>query len=121
VSFAFLANVVTAILCVAVIVQSVRMMRSLKELRGGAILEVVQSLDRSTAQARQVLSELRVALADCGPAARTLNSGKAIADELSVMIGLADASADRLTSAADAARHRGPDAADAARRAGERA
>lgn len=103
-NFATLANIVTIILCGAVLVQSVRMMRSLKAVRGGAIAEVVAALDRSTGQARVVLSELKTALGDCAGSARVLADGKAIADELTVMVGIANASADRMAETANAAR-----------------
>ena len=62
-NFSTVANIATIILCAAVLVQSVRMMRSLKAVRGGAI-----------------------------------------ADELTVMVVIANASADRMADAADAAR-----------------
>lgn len=99
-----MANLATIILCCAVLVQSVRMMRSLKAVRGGAIAEVVQALDNSTGQARMVLAELKTALGDCGHNARALADAKAIADELTVMVGIANASADRMADAAAAAR-----------------
>jgi hypothetical protein len=103
-SFSMLANLATAILCAAVLVQSVRMMRSLKEVRGGALVEMVTALDTATAQARAVLSELKTALGDCNHGARALADGKALADELTVMVGIANASADRMAEAANAAR-----------------
>jgi hypothetical protein len=84
------------------------MMRSLKAMQGGAMLEVVTALDRSTEEARAVLSELKVALASCASASRSLADGKAIADELTVMVGIANASADRMADAAANAR-RGTD------------
>jgi hypothetical protein len=103
-NFATVADLGTMILCAAVLVQSVRMMRSLKAVRGGAIVEVVTLLDRSTAEARMVLSELKTALGDCAGAAKALADGHAIADELTVMVGIANASADRMADAAHAAR-----------------
>jgi len=103
-SFATVANLLTAILCAAVLVQSVRMMRSLKAVRGGAIREVVDALDRSTGQARLVLGELKQALAECGGAAQAVGDARAIADELTVMVGIANASADRMAEAANGAR-----------------
>lgn len=106
-----LVNISTSILCAGVLVQSVRMMRSLRTLRGGAIAEVVTALDHSTQQARLVLSQLKLALGDCARSAQTVAEGKAICDELLVMIGIADASADRLAEAA--ANAAGPRHADA--------
>lgn len=112
-SFTMLVNIFTSILCAGVLVQSVRMMRSLRALRGGAIGEVVTALDHSTQQARLVLSQLKLALGDCARSAQIATEGKAICDELLVMIGIADASADRLAEAANAAGPRPADAADA--------
>ncbi|HEX8484314.1 DUF6468 domain-containing protein [Sphingomonas sp.] len=103
-SFATLANIATAILCAAVLVQSVRMMRSLKAVRGDAIGEIIKALDHSTTQARGVLVELKAALGDCTRQSGTLAEAKAIADELTVMVGIANASADRMADAANAAR-----------------
>lgn len=103
-TFATIADLGTMILCAAVLVQSVRMIRSLRAVRGGAITEVVTLLDRSTTEARMVLSELKGALHDCSTSARALAEGQAIADELTVMVGIANASADRMADVANAAR-----------------
>lgn len=102
-SFQILTSVATMIFCSAVLVQSVRMMRSLRAVKDGALTEVVGALDASTAQARVVLSELRQTLHDCAGNARTLANGKEIAEELSVMIGIANATAERLVDVAGAA------------------
>lgn len=109
-NFATLANIATAILCAAVLVQSIRMMRSLKAVRGDAITEIIAALDHSTAEARGVLFELKAALADCGRHAKVVADGKAIADELTVMVGIANASADRMADAANEARRQQIDA-----------
>ncbi|OWK28330.1 DUF6468 domain-containing protein [Sphingomonas mucosissima] len=102
-SFQILTSVATMIFCSAVLVQSVRMMRSLRAVKDGALTEVVGALDASTTQARLVLSELRQTLHDCASSSRTLANGKEIAEELSVMIGIANATAERLVEAAGAA------------------
>lgn len=102
-SFQILTSVATMIFCSAVLVQSVRMMRSLRAVKEGALTEVVSALDKSTAQARVVLSELRETLHDCAASGRALANGKEIAEELSVMIGIANASAERLVEAAGVA------------------
>ena len=52
-----------------------------------------------------VLSELKTALADCAGSAQAVADARAIADELTVMVGIANASADRMAEAANAARH----------------
>lgn len=98
-----LANIVTACFCLAVLVQSVRMMRALKAMKEGGLSEVVEALDRSTAQARGVLSELKATLGECARSERGLRDGRELADELGVMIGIANASAERLMEAADVA------------------
>lgn len=105
-SFATLANIVTAVFCLAVLVQSVRMMRALRAMKDGDLREVVEALDRSTAQARGVLSELKAALGDCARSENALGQGRELADELGVMIGIANASAERLMEAADGANRR---------------
>ncbi len=105
-NFATLANIATIILCAAVLVQSVRMMRSLKVVQPSAIAEMVAALDNSTREAQTVLADLRRTLAECAGTARVVSEGKAISDELTVMIGIANASADRMADAADAARRR---------------
>lgn len=110
-NFATVADLGTMILCTAVLVQSVRMIRSLKAVRGGGIVEVVTLLDRSTAEARIVLSELKTTLSGCTASARALSDGQAITDELTVMIGIANASADRMADAANAARRQHAQAA----------
>ena len=102
-NLAMLANLVTALLCLAVLVQSVRMMRSLKSVKEGALTEVVGALDRSTNEARAVLSDLKLTLAASSGSARTLEQSREMADELGVMIGIADASAERLMEASAAA------------------
>jgi len=110
-SVPILVNILTIILCAAVLVQSMRMMRSLKALRSGAMRDVVVALDASTTQARRVLSELKAALAECVGSAQAVMDAKAICDELTVMTGIANASAERMVDAANGARrHTGGDA-----------
>lgn len=102
-SFATAANLATIILCAAVLVQSVRMMRSLRAVRGGGIAEMIAALDTATGEARAVLSELKTALGACADTTRPLVESRAIAEELAVMIGIANASADRISDVAGAA------------------
>jgi len=103
-SFATFSNIATAIFCLAVLVQSIRMMRSLKAVKEGALTEVVTALDKSTAEARAVLGELKMALLQCAGSARVLDNSRAIADELGLMIDIANASAERLVAASSAGR-----------------
>lgn len=113
-NFAVITNILTMALCIAVLVQSVRMMRSLKAVKEGALTDVVTALDRSTVQARAVLSELKAALVECAGNARVLNEGKSMADELGVMIEIANNTAERLVqAAADANRASVVDGAEA--------
>jgi hypothetical protein len=103
-SLAILANVLTMILCLAVLVQSVRMMRSLRTVKDGALTEVVGSLEKATAGARAVLSEMKATLGtDCAQHARLVEKARDLRDELSDMIGIADASCERIVNAVGAA------------------
>lgn len=103
-SFATLTNIATALFCAAVLVQSVRMMRSLKAVKDGALTQVVEALDKSTAQARAVLSEMKATLgSECIANARLVEEARALREELGVMIGIADASAERIVHASTAA------------------
>lgn len=105
-SFTLLTNLVTIILCLAVLVQSVRMMRSLAAVKAGPLPQMVQALDASTARASQVLVELKGLLqGDAAANARKLGEAEAMRDELGIMIGIANATADRLLEAVEARRH----------------
>lgn len=123
-SFATVADIATMILCAAVMVQSLRMMRALHRVRGDAVAEVVKALDHSTGHARAVLAELKNVLVDCAAHGKVLTQARSMVDELTVMIGIADASADRMTEAANAARNQpaadGPAPAQDAPRAAPR-
>lgn len=103
-SFATLANIATMVFCFAVLVQSVRMMRSLQAVKDGALTDVVQALDKSTTHARAVLSELKNALGECAHRTQVLGEAKDMAEELGIMIGIANASAERLVDVASTAR-----------------
>ncbi|ATY32083.1 DUF6468 domain-containing protein [Sphingomonas psychrotolerans] len=98
-SFAILANALTMILCMAVLVQSVRMMRSLRTVKDGALTEVVTALEKATAGARSVLSEMKATLTDSAQHARLVDQARGLRDELSDMIGIADAACERVVNA----------------------
>jgi ABC-type transporter Mla subunit MlaD len=99
--FATFVNIITVIFCLAVLVQSVRMMRSLDAVKGASLQQIVQALDTATTQARLVLSELKETLrTDAASTARALASAESIRDELTVMVGIANATADRLLESA---------------------
>lgn len=115
-SIALLANVLTIILCVAVLVQSMRMMRSLRAVKDGALTDVVKALDHATVHARSVLSDMKQTLGtDCARHARLVEQARDLRDELSDMIGIADSACERIVSAvslANALRVAGDEAAD---------
>ena len=96
-SFATITSLVTAILCIAVLVQCAQVMRSLAAFRAVDLPGTARTLDTATAGAHQVLSELKNELDRGGePTLRVLAGAREIADELGVMIGIGNATADRL-------------------------
>jgi|GEM_PF-2657185 len=102
-TFAVVCNIVTMILCIAVLIQSVRLMRAFDTVKGGALTDVVGALDTSTIEARRVLGKLTELLrGDLAVTARTISEGKAMIDELTVMTGIANAIAERIVDAASA-------------------
>jgi len=107
-TFATTTNLVLIILCAAVLVQCHRVMRSLHDFRQADLPGTAAALDSATAQARRVLGDIRLLLTDeAGPKIKALEDGHKIADELAVMIGIANATADRLLESARAP-NRGP-------------
>ncbi|WP_188054502.1 DUF6468 domain-containing protein [Sphingosinithalassobacter sp. CS137] len=117
-SIAVTTNLLTMALCLAVLVQSVRMMRSLRRVKDGALTEVVAALEKATGEARTVLSDMKSTLGrECADNARLVAEARGLRDELSVMIGIADATAERIVEAvgtANAARSEAESAEDAA-------
>ncbi|MBY8337855.1 hypothetical protein KYN89_12460 [Alteriqipengyuania sp. NZ-12B] len=100
-SFTVFTNVITVLFCIAVLIQSVRMMRSLKDVREGQLDRTVGALDTATAKAQGVLSELKQTLSVEGAAnARALGDAREVREELHLMIGIANAMAERLMEAA---------------------
>jgi len=98
-AFTTFINIITAIFCFAVLVQSLRMMRSLDAVKGAgaALPQMITALDMATGQASKVLAELKETLSTDGSAnAHVLSQAMEIRDELSVMVGIANATADRL-------------------------
>jgi hypothetical protein len=103
-TFATLTNIVLILLCGAVLVQSVRMMRSFETLKKGGLKDVVEALDKSTAQARVVLGDLKETLRTEGAAnARSVAKGEEMREELTVMVGIANAVAERIVETVEAA------------------
>jgi predicted flap endonuclease-1-like 5' DNA nuclease len=100
-TFVVFSNLVLMLLCVAVIVQSLRMAKSFRSFRSCALNDSVAQLDRATGQAKAVLAELRTLLANDGAAqARAIASGEALRDELSVIVGIGNSIAERIVEAA---------------------
>jgi hypothetical protein len=115
-TFAICLNLVVSMLCAAVVLQSVRMMRNIREIKTGAFGETIKSLETATGQARSVLAELKAVLSTDGAAsARTIASGETLREELSLMVGIGNAVADRIMEAAAAAEQRADAGARAAR------
>lgn len=122
-TFTLLTNFACMILCCAVLVQSMRLMRSLRAVKDGSLGQVVQSLDKATGLARAVLSDMKTTLGrDAAANAATLDDAKAIRDELNVMIGIGDAIAERIANASSAANAtKAPESDDADERVVEEA
>ena len=96
-TYAIMSQLLLGILCVGVMVQTVRLMRRLALIADGRLGEAVSALDSATREARTVLSGLRQALGGDGAAvARDVMAARALSEELRVMIGIADAMAERL-------------------------
>lgn len=93
-----MSQLLLAILCGGVIVQTVRLMRRLATVADGRLSEAVTALDAATREARTVLSGLRQALGGDGAAvAREVLAARELSEELRLMIGIADAMAERLS------------------------
>lgn len=99
-TFATFTNIIVILVGGAVLVQSVRIMRSFQAVKNGGLKEMVAALDRATAQARSVLADLKETLRTEGAAnARTVAQGENVRDELAVMVGIANAAAERMLEA----------------------
>ncbi|MEN3953239.1 hypothetical protein [Iodidimonas sp. SYSU 1G8] len=101
-SYAVITNVFTMLLCGAVLIQSARLMRNLKALREAGLRDMVDSLDRSTAEARGVLGRLKEVLShELAESNRTVAEGLEMREELTIMVGIANAVAERIVEAAN--------------------
>jgi hypothetical protein len=108
-TFSVFTNFLVMMLCIAVLVQSVRMMRSLKAVKEGALKETVTALDAATREAKIVLGELKKTLQnDCAHNARTLVDGGKMLEELTMMIGIGNSVAERILEASDTAKKAAP-------------
>src|SRR3569623_1049879 len=96
-TLAVFADLLTMSFCLAVLVQSVRMMRSLRAVKDGALTNTVEALDKATDQARAVLSAMKAMLrGECAENARLVDVARGLRDELSTMSGLADSASERI-------------------------
>jgi inorganic triphosphatase YgiF len=99
-SLALMSNLLTMMLCVGVIVQATRMMRQLRAVKESDLAVVVTGLDRATGHAVAVLADLKRTLGTDGAAlAQSLADSTELREELSVLIGIANAMAERLVEA----------------------
>ena len=102
-TFATLTNIILILLCGAVLVQSVRMMRSFETVKNGGLKDTVEALDKATSQARLVLGDLKDTLRSEGAAtARSVAKGEEMREELTVMVGIANAVAERIVQTVEA-------------------
>jgi 23S rRNA maturation mini-RNase III len=67
-SFATFTNIIVIFIGAAVLVQSVRMMRSFRAVKDGGLKQMVEALDKATGQARLVLADLKDTLRTEGAA-----------------------------------------------------
>jgi len=106
-SFALGINLALVMLCALVLLQSARMMRRIRELKADDLHGTVQALDHAAGQARQVLEEMRSLLTgDMAGAFRTVRTAQALQEELTILIGIGNALADRIIDAsASVAQH----------------
>ncbi len=115
-TFATFTNLIVSILCVAVVLQSMRMMRNVREIKSDNFSDTIKSLDQATTQARTVLADLKAVLTTDGAAnVRSIAYGETLRDELSLMVGIGNAVADRIVEAAATAERHKDEAAKTAR------
>jgi len=99
-TFSVFTNFLVMMLCIAVLVQSVRMMRSLKAVKEGALKDTVTALDNATREAKLVLGELKKTLQnDAAHNARAIVDGGKMIEELTMMIGIGNSVAERILEA----------------------
>lgn len=110
-NFATLTNIATMFFCTAVLLQSVRLMHLLRAVKSGGFDTVVSSVDSATGRAHAVLCELKLVLAQCAATTGIVDEGRELTEELGIMIGIGNATAERLIDAGRSA-NRAPDHAD---------
>ncbi|MBZ6379232.1 hypothetical protein B5C34_08820 [Pacificimonas flava] len=99
IGLATFTSVLTILFCTAVLVQAVRLDRRLKLIQSAENGKMVQALDEAARRAEAATEALRDLLRNEGARLQgDIGRGKDMADELTVMVGLADAAADRILS-----------------------
>lgn len=102
-TFATIINAILSGLCVIVVVQSLRMVKSVREIRNLSLDESIAQIDAATSRAQAVLTELKMILSSTTAVQnRAIVEGEALRDELELMIGIGNSVADRITEAATA-------------------
>lgn len=102
---ATLINLLTIVLCSAVLVQCLRMSRALAAFREADFPGTVKALEAATREAEGVLGRMHATLAgEADPKLKALADAKEVAEELGVMVGIANATADRLLETSRGAR-----------------
>ncbi len=97
-------NICLGMLCIAVMVQCVRLDRALKAVTSSDMGKNVSALDAATNRAKSVLNEMKSTLSSDGVAcARAVEEAKEASQELSLMVKIGSSMADRLIEAAESA------------------
>jgi len=104
-SLATAINLLTIVLCSAVLIQCVRMTRALNRFREADFPGTVAALEGATRHAEAVLASIKRVLAqEAEPKLAALSDARMAAEELGVMVGIANGTADRLLDASRTAR-----------------
>ncbi|WP_375195246.1 hypothetical protein [Sphingobium sp.] len=100
-TFVTLVNMIMILLSAAVILQTMRMARNMREIRGSALNDSVARLEHAADQAKLVLGQMKSLLAtEVVAQGRAVAASEALRDELSVMVGIGNAVAERILEAA---------------------
>lgn len=100
-TFATISNLVLTALCIVVVVQSLRMVKGIQAIRASSLDQGVAQLDAATARAGDVLTELKDVLGSVSAGQnRAIAEAQALRDELSVVVGIGNAVAERIVEAA---------------------
>ncbi|HUD30089.1 MAG TPA: DUF6468 domain-containing protein [Novosphingobium sp.] len=94
-------NLALVVLCLCVLVQSIRIDRRIRALRDSHLDDAVDKLDRSTQQARLVLADLKFVLStEATTQANAVGAAEAMREELAVMVDIGNSVAERIMDAA---------------------